>query len=361
MGLTLTLTDKEIPASPAFIDFVHTALFGGDYYAAEWYAQEEEALTGNDGHFKDIGEKAKQVISDPRGQQIVTRSYRYFKEMLTGKLDTLKLVARFRFFFVVGIPRTGGTYLTKQLFRACGVDYKNVQNALAHDGFPHLAFLSFKHDANIHTNSLLQLAEYLTMVDIYFTQHGKLAYRGGVVVPKKFTKGVYNFPLVRELFGNSSEYLVTLRHPLSMINSTLEKSGGMPEDGKFKIRSAIERWAFDDWVHWGTPEAQVLQQDYIGVFLNYWKRFHFQVAMSGIPFMPTCRLVPFGKEHMEGTVAELFKAFDVDMEPEPFKAVEPPSFDKKYEDAAEKVMQEVTDFWTSMGLKFPLDALREKH
>ncbi|HKK16980.1 MAG TPA: hypothetical protein VJ981_09740, partial [Gammaproteobacteria bacterium] len=210
MGLNLTLTDQELPVSPAFIEFLHATLKGGEYHVGDWFGQEGEGLATNDGRFSDIQQKAQEVISHPQGKALVLKAYRYFKEMLTGKLDTLKNINRFQFYFVVGIPRTGGTYLTKQLFRASGIDYTKVQNALAHDGFPHLAHLSFKQVGNIHTNGLLQMAEYLIMVEVYFGAHARLAHRGGVVVPKKFTKVIYNYPLIKELFATNSNYLITM-------------------------------------------------------------------------------------------------------------------------------------------------------
>ncbi|MFQ5783982.1 MAG: hypothetical protein ACE5H8_04065 [Alphaproteobacteria bacterium] len=361
MGLTLTLKDTELPASPAFIEFLHASLTGAEQYAGRWYAQEEEDLASDKERYADIQKKAREVMANPEGVERIVQSYRYFKEILIGRPETVQRMNRFRFFFIIGIPRTGGTYLTKQIFRAVGVDYTGVQNALAHDGFPHLALLSFKGRGNVHTNSLLQVAEYLTMVEIYFTQHGRLAYKGGVVVPKKFTKAVYNFPLVQQLFGTDSNYLITLRHPLSMIQSTLEKSGGMPEGGKFAVRSAIERWALDDWVRWGATEKDIAKMSYIEVMLGYWKRFHFQLALIGIPRMATARVVPYGAESMTGVVSSLYEAFGVDLEPEAFKVAKPPEFGQGDEDAGEHTVDDVATFWENLGLTFPRDEIAARH
>jgi len=313
MGLTITLNDTELPASPPFIEFLHATLTDDKQYVGRWYAQDEEDLASDKGRYADIQEKARFVMSKQEGVDRIVQSYRYFKEILIGRPETVQRMNRFRFFFVVGIPRTGGTYLTKQVFRAVGVDYTGVQNALAHDGFPHLAVLSFGGRGNVHTNSLLQLAEYLTMVEIYFTQHGRLAYQGGIVVPKKFTKAIYNFPLVQELFGNDSNYLITLRHPLAMIQSTLDKSGGMPENGRFAVRSAIERWAVEEWSRSGVSAEDASRMDYFEVMLGYWKRFHYQLALTGIPAMPTARLLPYGRDLMMGAVRSLYEGFGVDL------------------------------------------------
>lgn len=360
MGLTLTLTDAELPASPAFIEFLHSTLKGENYYAGSWYQQEDESLASDQTRFEDINRKAHEVVTDPKGKEYLLRSYRFFKELLTGNVKTLRDIARFRFFFVIGIPRTGGTYLTKQLFLAEGVDYRAVQNALAHDGFPHLSYLSFRERGNIHTNGLLQLAEYLTMVEIFFGEHGRLAYRGGIIVPKKFTKAVYYFDLIRALFGSNAEYLITLRHPLSVCKSILDKSGGMPADGRFSVRSAIERWTLEDWLHWGVPEDKVMQMDYVKCFLGYWKRFHFQMAMAGIPSMPTARIVPYGEKSMTGFIRKLYGEFGLQKEPEAFKKAELPGFSDDGEREAQRAVEEVSSFWKSLGMEFPAEALAAK-
>jgi len=360
MGLTLTLTDAELPASPAYIEFLYATLSGNNYFAGEWYAQEGESLVRDPDRFSDITEKAKIVSRDPRGNKFLLRSYRFFKELLTGNMDTLKEIQRFHFYFVIGIPRTGGTYLTKQLFRASDIDYRKVQNAVAHDGFPHLANLSFRESGNLHTNGLLQLAEYLAMVEIFFDQHGKRIHQGRIVVPKKFTKAVYYFDLIRELFSDNADYLVTLRHPLSVCQSVLDKSGGMPADRRFVVRSAIERWALNDWIYRGVPEDEVLQMDYVDCMLGYWKRFHFQMAMAGIPAMPGTRLVPYGEKYMTETVSDYFRSFDVALEPEDFKVAPAPEFPPQAQSAADAVLEDVAAFWRSMDMVFPVEQVSNR-
>lgn len=354
MGLTLTLTDEELPASPAFVDFLHAWLSGGEQRVGTWYLQEEELLDRSTEDHQDLAARASAIMRDPQGRDAIVRAYRYFKEMLTGRPDTVRELNRFHFIFIVGIPRSGGTYMTKQLLRAAGIDYRQVPHALAHDGFPHLTELSFpdrRHNA--HTTSLLQLAEYFVMVELYFQRYGRLAFRGGVVVPKKFTKLIYNFPLIRELVGTRAEYLITLRHPLGVMQSVLDKSGGMPSNGLFAVRSAIERWALDEAMRWGANEAQVMQLPYAQVMLDYWKRFHMQLAISGIPSMPTAKLVTFGAASMTGVMKEYYRAFGITLEPEAFKEAAFPEFAPELTVAALAAINDVAQLWRSVGMRFP--------
>jgi hypothetical protein len=198
-------------------------------------------------------------------------------------------------------------------------------------------------------------------VELYFTKNGRLAYNGGIVVPKKFTKGVYSFPLIHEVIGNNAEYIITLRHPLAMIQSVLDKSGGMPKGGTFVVRSAIERWALDDWMKWGVPEATVKKMSYLDVFLGYWKRYHYQIAMEAIPTMAWTHLLPYGGASMTGQVKKFYAGFGTSMEPEPFKEAPKPDFGAQENQKGDAVVQQVAAFWKSLGLTFPLDGVLERN
>ncbi|NDF12274.1 MAG: hypothetical protein EB060_05635 [Proteobacteria bacterium] len=362
MGLTLTLTDKDIPASPSFIEFLHSTITGTPYHAGEWFFQEGESLAQNPDRYKDIMKKATVVTAHPLGKKALTHAYRLFKEILIGMPNILKQTEKFHFFFIVGIPRTGGTYLTKQLYRAAGIDYKSVQNALAHDGFPHIEPLSFKKErGNMHTAGLLQLAEYMVMVEIFYSRNPKFIYKNRILVPKKFTKGMYNFPLIDVVFPNNATYLITLRHPLAMIHSVLEKSGGMPKGGKFKVRSAIERWGQNELIGSGTSEADIAKMDYMDVMLEYWKRFHLQMGMSGMVNKPSARLVPYGKEYMVKEAENLFREMGVTLKPEAFKSADKPDFSASVNKKAQKAMEDVANLWESLGATFPIKELAKQY
>lgn len=360
MGINITVTDTDLPVTSAFIRFIYSTLKKEAYYTANWYRQEDENLFQDESSFKELNEKARAVAADPKGNQYLLRSYSLFRELLIGKTSAFSDISKFRFFFVIGFPRTGGTYLTKQLFLASGVDYKDVQGALAHDAFPHLSYMTLNEKGNSYTNGLLQLAEYLTMVRIFFGEHERLLYRGGTMVPKKFTRAVYNFDLIRDIFGANSEYIITLRHPLSVCKSILDRCGGMPEGRKFATRSNIENWALEDWVHRGVPKDELMRMDYVKCILGYWKRYHFQMAMAGIPGMPTASIVPYGEEHMTGFVRQLYSKFGLGKEPEAFKKSAPPEFTEEDEKEASKAMEEVAVLWKSLGMEFPVEALSAK-
>jgi len=357
MGVNITFTDTELPVTSAFIEFIYSTIKNEPYRTGNWFQQQDESLSPDDKNVKDINAKAQTVAADPEGSKYLLHSYRIFRELILGKTNILRDFSKFRFFFVIGIPRTGGTYLTKQLFIARGLDYEGVQNAVAHDGFPHLSYSTFNEKGNAYTTGLLETAQYLTMVEVFFGRRKDPSSKGSMIVPKKFTKAVYNFDLIRELFGSNAEYILTLRDPLSVCKSVLDKSGGLPAGGRFAVRSNIERWVLDDWVHWGVPEKEVLRMDYAECIIGYWRRYHYQMAMAGIPKMPTASIVPYGQEEMAGFARQLFSRFGLNREPESFKKPEPHGFVGTTRDLGRKTVEDIASFWGDLGMNFPTETL----
>ncbi|MFP6744029.1 MAG: hypothetical protein VCB77_02425 [Alphaproteobacteria bacterium] len=110
-------------------------------------------------------------------------------------------------------------------------------------------------------------------------------------------------------------------------------------------------------MRWGIPEQKIAATDYYEVFLGYWKRYHFQLAIEGIPAMPTATLVTYSAEPMTATVKKFYGAFGVDMEPEEFKAAKAPRTSDKIDAMAQATVDEVSNFWSSLGLAFPAKEL----
>ncbi|MEK6593730.1 MAG: hypothetical protein AABZ67_11690, partial [Pseudomonadota bacterium] len=166
MGVEIKLTDKEFPVSPVFIEFLHRHI-ENRAFETSWHDQLSEALIP-----AQIDEKqqaavavAEHVLQHPIGQKAIYRSYELLTALLVGQPDKLRIFhERYRFICVVGCPRHGGSYLTKQLFVALGMAPDAVPNVIAHDGFPDAAPFQFKENFNSLTTMQQNMAEYLAMV-----------------------------------------------------------------------------------------------------------------------------------------------------------------------------------------------------
>lgn len=359
MGVEIKLTDQQLPVSPAFVDYLYRRIHGHGADAT-WPDQLSETLVpGEFGkrleHARGV---AEEVLAHPLGQKVIYRAYELFTALLTG--EEAKLAAyhgRFRFVVVVGCPRHGGTYLTKQLFRAIGMDPDAVPNVIAHDGFPDAGPFHFSDRYNSHTNMLQQTAEYLAMVEDYFGTQAPGGSR--IVVPKKATKAAYQGGFFRTVFGPDAEYIITLRHPLAACISTYEKSGGLAANGLFQTRSNIEEWAQRDLITGGMPVERVLAMDYFEAYARYWTYYHQQLATSGLARGQTWTVVPYGRERLMGLAQTLAGRLGCSGPVEDFKAARKLDRHLAWMDRADIALDQTCALWRQQGLEFPLEALQE--
>jgi hypothetical protein len=232
MGIEFKLTDRELPASPAFITFLAGRLARTELAPEIWPDQTSEGLAQVAAKERElaVAAAAERVMNDPVGRRWVTQAYTLLIAFLTGDLEQLTaLQSRFRFIGIIGIPRTGGSYLTAELYRSLGMDPHTIPGTLAHDSFPEAGPFELTSGINSWIMTLKTIAEYLTMVEVFFA--GREPHAGKIVVPKRLTQGMYAADLFQRVLGPMSEYVLTVRHPVAACVSTYEKSGGLPADG----------------------------------------------------------------------------------------------------------------------------------
>jgi hypothetical protein len=359
MGIEIKLTDRDLPVSPAFIDFLHRRIRGGEADAS-WHDQVSEVLVpaNFEQQVKQARGVAESVIAHPLGQRVIFRAYELFTALLTG--DEAKLQAfheRFRFILIVGCPRHGGTYLTKQLFRSLGHEPETIPNIIAHDGFPDSAPFYFGSGFNTYTHMLLQTAEYLAMVEAYFGDRQPIA--GKIIVPKKATKAAYHGAFFRTVFGADAEYIITLRHPLAACISTYEKSGGLTADGLFRARSNIEEWARRDLEVSGMRPEQIEHMPYIDAYLGYWNYYHRQLADTGLASGQSWQVVAYGRDRLMHLAEEFNHRFGISGVVEDFKVERKRDRHPDWLPASDAALRQLGACWTHQGLPFPTAELGE--
>jgi len=359
VGVEIKLTDRDLPVSPAFVEFLHrhierTAL------DVTWHDQLSEQLVPArfDESVKAAEAVAQRVLEHPVGQQAIYRSYELLTVLLTARTEKLhSLHDRYRFICVIGCPRHGGTYIVKQLFRALGRKPEDVPDVLAHDGFPNAGPFRLAKGYNALTALMQQMAEYLAMVEVFFADSPR--FDGVVVVPKKATKAAYHGAFFSAALGPHTEYVITLRHPIAACISTYEKSAGLPPDGKFQVRSNIEEWAQRDNEFTGADPAKLLEQDYFDVYLRYWEQYHLNLALTGLAWKNPWKVVVYGRERMTGLAREYFRRFGGGGEPEDFKVFDLRNRHKEWSRRSEEAILRIADAWRSMGLVFPVADVME--
>lgn len=359
MGVEIKLTDKEFPVSPVFIDFLHRHIEEKEFEVS-WHDQLSEVLIPAQADEKQQAAVAvaEQVLQHPLGQRAIYRSYELLTALLVGQPEKLKFFHdRYRFICVVGCPRHGGSYLTKQLFLAVGIDPDRVPNAIAHDGFPDAAPFQLKEQYNSLTTMIQNMGEYLAMVEVFFAN--SRVFDNFIVVPKKTTKAAYQGAFFSTVLGPNTEYVITLRHPIAACISTYEKSTGLTQDGKFKVRGNIEEWARRDVVFTGADPQKVLEQDYFDVYLRYWEQYHCNLALTGLSASRKWTTVVYGRERMMDLAAGYSRRFRSKQKPEDFKVFDKRSRHSDWNAKATSAIARVAQVWKSAGLTYPVEEVME--
>ncbi len=356
MGIEFKLSDRELPASPAFIRFLDELLSGSGAGHEVWPDQLSEQLAPR--RMEDqrrAAEAAERVMSATTGREAVARAYGLLAALLTG--DTAALAPfheRFRFVNIVGVPRTGGSYLTAELFRALGRDPHRVPGALAHDSFPEAGPFELTRGYNSWIGTLKTTAEYLVMVELFFLD--KSPQPVPTVVPKKLTQGVYAAGLFQSVFGPQSEYILTVRHPAAACVSTYEKSGGLPEDGCFRVRSNIEHWCRRDLEHCGWTADRLATMDYFDAYLRYWEDYHLLLATTGLSCSSQLRVVAYGAANMQSLAQEHHDSFGSGWRAADFTVSDRARQQHPaWVERALPTLERVRAAWQGLGLVFPFD------
>lgn len=360
MGVELKLTDNQLPVSPVFIDFLLHIVENIPFEGAQWGDQLSEVMLSDQRRItEEAPENAKTVLAHPQGQAAIARSYQLLMALITGDLDAIKdIQLKFHFVNVIGIPRNGGSYLTKEIYRAMGYDPTKVPNVIAHDGFPDAGPFRFEQGLNSWTQSLHTMAEYLTMVEIYFGKNAP--HSGKIVVPKKLLKGTYAGGFFHRILGQAVENILTVRHPVASCISTYEKSGGLPGDGKFAVRGNIEDWVRRDLGYTGADPDDILKMDYFDAYLRYWEQYNYYVATTGLSANRAIRIVPYDKNTMEDLVKSFYYRFgNVNPTPEAFEVFDKRERHPEWFKLAEPVVKRVSEVWSTVGLEFPLDVVMQ--
>jgi len=124
------------------------------------------------------------------------------------------------------------------------------------------------------------------------------AWRGGAF---SLTKSIYAGGFFHRVLGEGTEQVLTVRHPVASCVSTYEKSGGLPVDGCFSVRSNIEEWCRRDLQHTGCSAEQLKSMDYFDVYLRYWEQYHVSLAMTGLSASRDLRVVAFSKAALQSS------------------------------------------------------------
>jgi len=345
------------PLSFSFVDFLAHWMDGRDFGAQTWQDQVTEQLSSSKEERQSATYRLERLLTNADAQNIVRRVYEWFEHLSTGRRELLtEFQARFQTIGVIGIPRSGGSFLTAELFSALGHDPVAVPSTVAHDGFPGAEPFRLDGTRNSWVRSIASMSEYLTIVELYYGGVKQCGEK--IIVPKKLTKAAYAGGFFREILGADAEYILTVRHPLHAAISTYEKSGGLPAEGRFKGRSAIEKWIARDNAYFDVGQRDISQIPYLEAYIKYWETYHIKLAMSGLLASRKHQLVAYGKSDMEAAARSLHARFGSAGSTSVFYVDEAISFRHgDWRSRAEQAINSVATVWNVVGLEFPREKI----
>jgi hypothetical protein len=358
MENVINITGNDFPPSPVFIDFLARYLHAGGFTDESWHDQLSEELSGTPQRMRQRASvQLERLAADGTARAAISSAYGWFQQLAISNLDALrKLHQRFRFIAVIGVPRSGGSYLIAELFSALGYEASSVPGAIAHDGFPEAGPSVFMPRHNGWMRTMLTTAEYIAMLELFFAK--RQADR--VHVPKKLTKAIYASGFFKQLLGSDAEFVVTVRHPLACFISTYEKSGGLPPDGAFVQRSTIEHWVRRDLLSVGISSDELATLDYFSAYVRYWEHYYTALAMSGLVRNKRTTVVSFGRERMQQLAAHWHARFASGRAPASFLSRaglqdrHPQWIQRSFE-----AIERVAALWRALGIPFPAAELGE--
>jgi len=354
MGIEFKLSDRELPASPAFIAFLDRRITGVLPPPSLWADQTREEMARGRRH-GDWQASASRVMADVRGRERVARAYSLLAALLVGNREALlSIQSAFRFVCVTGIPRSGGSYLTAELYRSIGLDPATVPDPVAHDSFPEAGPVEGTFAADPWIDTVQTTAEYLTMVETFYAEQPRLD--GKIIVPKKLTQAAYCGAFFVDVFGPDLELIITLRHPVAACLSTYELSGGLPSGRRFAVRSNIEHWCQRDLLAAGGAHAGLGHLEYFDAYLRYWEHYHLRLATTGLGTADNVRLIAYGAGAMQAMAGGFHKRHRSDLAPAPFRVSDRAIHTHPdWLERARPAIARVAAIWRSVGLEFPED------
>jgi hypothetical protein len=144
--------------------------------------------------------------------------------------------------------------------------------------------------------------------------------------------------------------------PAAACASTYEKSGGLPADGRFAVRSTIEGWCRRDLEYTSCSQKQLDDMDYFDVYLRYWEHYQMSVVTSGWLSNPDLRIVAFGKPALQSIAQGYHHRYGSGLQASEFHVSDKARrLHPEWIERAQPSVDRVAATWNSAGICFPTD------
>ncbi len=203
----------ELPLNDAFLLHRHAGFDPRE-------AWELRGIKGHDVNQDRLVELRESVLQEIVESEFVAEdSFRRVNELFARLVENPRETIReefpgTKFYFILGVPRSGGHYLLRNLLQIEGWDLRTFVYGMISDFCP-----SGRSMLNLHTEegelfALYEVAQMLTWMEE--------AYGDVDRVYKKQTVFSFAVPWLDAIFGDQAHYLVTVRHPVTALESKID-------------------------------------------------------------------------------------------------------------------------------------------
>jgi hypothetical protein len=293
------------PIEAQFADFLYCHFIENDPVDRQW--QNNKAAEVEPIDYQLVFDRQNVVDSHPEAMAVIRSIAFIFEEITKGNMDPFYAAFHnVKFSFVVGPPRTGGSYLLKELWRGQGLNADDL-HIYMHDASP-CAFaepsrIGYDQD-EIDLEVLWQLVQLAAAGALTQEKYG-IEY-----VPKK----THAVPLYPELFAMlfpNSVYYITWRD-IDGIAASIKDKCGPPRKVMPSRRSEIERHINVYMKNRGWTDRDFRQQGYMKTMETFVNQFY-----EDCEILPVRRMIDFG-EGTQAFVEEYYAAHGVPHNPEKF-------------------------------------------
>jgi hypothetical protein len=276
---------SHFPISRSFLIFLAKE-FGGsiEYDDSVYWGDQHLELNQQPADISNLSNTISLIKDRDDVKFLINKAHHIAANLLISNKELISSIQNdYKFYLIVSPPRSGGTYITKNLYTSLGVNPKSLPSFFGHDGFP-----SVNHDwytknngvyANFVQTTLWQFSEWLTMSDYYLPKI--IDNSGKKVVIIKMINSYNNLNFFRSLLGGDACFILNRRPIIDLYFSVADKAGGIVGDAiPVEPRNNIEKWIIKENLSRGSCDNNI-NKSYIEALGRYYYVFYMKLLVGG--------------------------------------------------------------------------------
>lgn len=281
----LNLKGNHFPISKAFLIFLAKEFGGATEYDDTIYWGDQHLETNQPPLNT---QNLNNVISSIKDKDVVkfliNKAHHIAGNLLISNKELIdSLQNNYKFYLIVSPPRSGGTYITKNLYKSLGINPKLLPSFFGHDGFPSVNQEWYKKNSNGYINfvqsTVWQFSEWLTMADYYLPKI--IDNSGKRVIIIKIIKSHNNLNFFRSLLGGNACFILNKRSIIDLYFSVIDKAGGIDNnDISTNPRNNIESWIINEYLS-QKHNVNNIKESYIEILGRYYYSFYMRILSGG--------------------------------------------------------------------------------